>query len=323
METKGKILITGGAGFIGSHVAEAFLDRGAETTVLDDFNDYYPPEIKEENLRAVRSHPRLSVVRGDIRDRSLVEEDFSGGRFSSVIHLAARAGVLPSLERPVLYQDVNVTGTLTLLEASRRHGVGRFVFASSSSVYGDAARQPLSEAEEGLLPVSPYGATKLAGEQACRMFHRVYRLPISVLRFFTVYGPRQRPDMAIHKFSRLIWEGKEVPVFGDGSSRRDYTYVADIVAGVIAAWERTEGFEVFNLGGGRPVVLRDLLSLLGSLLGRPVREKHRPAERGDMKETWADVSKAVRRLGFQPRTPIEEGLERFTAWFQQRRSGRG
>ncbi|MCX6349236.1 MAG: GDP-mannose 4,6-dehydratase, partial [Candidatus Aureabacteria bacterium] len=256
-------------------------------------------------------------------DRSLVEEVFSGGRFSSVIHLAARAGVLPSLERPVLYQEVNVTGTLTLLEAARRHGVGRFVFASSSSVYGDAARQPLSEAEEGLLPVSPYGATKLAGEQVCRMFHRVYRLPISVLRFFTVYGPRQRQDMAIHKFSRLIWEGKEVPVFGDGSSRRDYTYVADIVAGVIAAWERTEGFEVFNLGGGHPVVLRDLLSLLGSLLGRPVREKHRPAPLGDMKETWADVSKAVRRLGFQPRTPIEEGLERFTAWFQQPRSGRG
>jgi len=316
-----KILLTGGAGFIGSHLAEALLARGEEMVILDDFNDYYPPQVKEENLRSALADRRLTVLRGDIRDRDLVAEVFSRHRFSSVIHLAARAGVLPSLQDPVLYQETNVDGTLNLLEAARQGGVGRFVFASSSSVYGDTARQPLSEAESGLKPVSPYGETKLAGERLCRMYYRAHGLPVSILRFFTVYGPRQRPDMAIHKFSRLIWEGKEIPIFGDGSSRRDYTFVADIVAGVIAAWDKTEAFEIFNLGGGHPVVLRDLLRLLGSLLGRPVREREKPPQRGDMKETWADVGKAARLLGFQPRTPIETGLERFVAWFAERRRG--
>jgi UDP-glucuronate 4-epimerase len=317
-----KILLTGGAGFIGSHLAEALLARGEETVILDDFNDYYAPDIKEENLRPVRADPRLTVVRGDIRDRVLIDEIFSRHRFSAVIHLAARAGVLPSLQDPVLYQGTNVDGTLNLLEAARKAGVGRFVFASSSSVYGDQARQPLNEDEAGLQPVSPYGTTKLTGEHLCRMYQRLHRLPVSVLRFFTVYGPRQRPDMAIHKFSRLIWEGKEIPVFGDGSSRRDYTFVDDIVAGVIVAWEKTEGFGIFNLAGGHPVALRDLLARLGSLLGRPVRERAEPLQKGDMKETWADVGKARRLLGFQPRTPIEAGLERFVAWFRERRPAR-
>lgn len=314
-----KILLTGGAGFIGSHLAEALLARGEATVILDDFNDYYPPEIKEENLRLVRDNPRLTVIRGDIRDRAAVEGLFSRHRFSAVIHLAARAGVLPSLEDPVLYQETNVGGTLNLLESARANGVGRFVFASSSSVYGDEARQPLSEEEAGLKPVSPYGQTKLTGEQLCRMYHRVHGLPVSVLRFFTVYGPRQRLDMAIHKFTRLIWEGKEIPVYGDGSSRRDYTFIADIVAGALAAWERTEGFEVYNLGGGRPVALKELLELLGGLLGRPVRSSPRPAPRGDMRETWADVSKAGRLLGFRPRTGIEAGLKSFVEWFRRGR----
>ena len=258
-----KILLTGGAGFIGSHLARVLLDQGDEVVILDNFNDYYSPLRKEENIAEILVRPRLEVVRGDIRDRGLVEGIFSRHSFSAVIHLAARAGVRPSLRDPLLYQDVNVGGTLLLLEAARRRGVKKFIFASSSSVYGDCPRQPLRETEKTLVPVSPYGLTKLIGEKLVRIFHQQYGLKVCALRFFTVYGPRQRPDMAIHKFSRLLTEEKNIPVFGDGSSRRDYTFITDIIDGINAALHAKIDFGIFNLGGGHSITLAELIELLG------------------------------------------------------------
>jgi len=311
-----KILLTGGAGFIGSHLSEALLGEGHELILVDNFNDYYPPEIKERNLSAIIDHPRLELVRGDIRDRDLVEKLHSRGRFGAVIHLAARAGVRPSLENPVLYQEVNVEGTLNLLEAARRRPPGRFIFASSSSVYGSNPRQPWKESDSDLRPESPYGATKVIGEHLCRIYQRTYNLKMAVMRLFTVYGPRQRPDMAIHKFTRLISRGRRIPVFGDGTSRRDYTYVADIVSGFLGALRRDFEFEIFNLGGGHSITLNGLIAKLEEHLGRKADFEKLPVQAGDAASTWADVSKGRKLLGYRPRFTLEEGLEKFIAWFK-------
>jgi UDP-glucuronate 4-epimerase len=307
-----RILVTGGAGFIGSHLVHRLLASGNNVVLLDDFNDFYDPAIKRANVAASSG---AEVVEGDIRDAAAVTRAFEK-RPDAVVHLAARAGVRPSLERPDLYASVNLGGTLTLLEECRRRGVRRFVFASSSSVYGDSARIPFGEDEPDPRPVSPYGVTKLAGEHYLRLYHRLHGLRASALRFFTVYGPRQRPDMAIHKFARLILEGKEVPVFGDGTTRRDYTYVDDAVAGVAAALDRDDGFEVYNIGEAGTVELGQLIALLEKNLGKPARIKRLPEQPGDVKRTCADVSKARERLGYAPSTPIEEGVRKFCAWLR-------
>ena len=317
-----KILLTGGAGFIGSHLARHLLGRGDDLVILDNFNDYYSPARKEENIADLLSSQRLELIRGDIRDRKLVAAVFADNDFDAVIHLAARAGVRPSLLDPLLYQDVNVTGTLVLLEEIRKRAVKKFIFASSSSVYGDCLRQPLREMEPDPRPVSPYGQTKLIGEDFIRVFHRQYGLSVCGLRFFTVYGPGQRPDMAIHKFSRLLTRGEEIPVYGDGSSRRDYTYISDIIAGIVAALDADLPFGIFNLGGGHSITLSGLIELLGSRLGVKPRLKFLPFQTGDVKATLADVSKATRTFGYRPRVKIEDGIGRFTDWFIARR-GKG
>jgi len=314
-----KILLTGGAGFIGSHLADALLNDGHQVVIVDNFNDYYSPLLKKENLDTIRDNSRLEVVEADIRDREGMAEIFSRHGFAAVIHLAARAGVRPSLADPSLYQNVNVGGTLTLLEMARQSDVKRFIFASSSSVYGDCPRLPLRESEPFLEPVSPYGLTKLTGEHLCRVFNRQYGLSIAALRFFTVYGPRQRPDMAIHLFSRLISESREISVFGDGTSRRDYTFVNDIISGITLALKAELDFEIFNLGGGHTITLSELIELLGEKLGRRPILKWLPFQPGDVMSTLADVSKARELLGYRPATELADGIESFIDWFNRSR----
>lgn len=310
-----RILITGGAGFIGSHVATALLARGDAVTVLDNFNDFYDPALKRENARSL---PGATVVVGDIRDQKLVARLFAEGRFDAVIHLAAMAGVRPSLLDPLHYQDVNVRGTVILLEELKTRPTTRFVFASRSSVYGSNDRVPFGETDDIHHPVSPYAATKRAGELLCYTHHHLYGIPTSCLRFFTVYGPRQRPEMAIHKFVKAALEKKPIPFFGDGSTRRDYTYVDDIVDGVVRALDRCQGYEIYNLGESATTSLSELVSMIGEATGvTPILDRQ-PMQQGDVLITYADVSKARRMLGYDPRTPVREGLERFVRWYRAR-----
>lgn len=310
----GRLLLTGGAGFIGSHLAEALLRRGAELLILDDLNDYYDPALKRANLEEVRRTGAFEFVHGDICDAPLVDSLFARFRPGVVVHLAARAGVRPSLEQPALYQRVNVEGTAVLLEAARRHGVERFVFASSSSVYGAASRVPFSEDDPVRAPISPYAASKIAGEALCHTYSHLYPLGVVCLRFFTVYGPRQRPDLAIRKFAQLIAAGRPVPVFGDGTTGRDYTYIDDIVAGILAAMEHGARFEVFNLGNSSPVLLKDMIATLERVLGRSAIIDRRPLQPGDVPITYAGISKARRLLGWTPQTSLETGIRRMAAW---------
>jgi UDP-glucuronate 4-epimerase len=326
------ILVTGGAGFIGSHLTRRLLARGDRVTVLDDFNDYYDPARKRENVAPLlggnETRDRFQVVEGDIRDAALVDRlfagaAFAGGKFDAVIHLAARAGVRPSLAEPILYEDVNCIGTLRLLEAARRHGPDLFLFGSSSSVYGINEKIPFAEEDEVNQPISPYATTKRAGELLCYNYHHLYNFRTACLRFFTVYGPRQRPEMAIHKFTDLIWRGKTVPMFGDGGSRRDYTYVDDIVDGVLAALALAPGFEILNLGGAETTSLADLVRWIGEELAVEPRIEYLPTQPGDVPITYADVSKAARLLGYSPKVPIREGLRRFVSWYRERAEARG
>jgi UDP-glucuronate 4-epimerase len=312
-----RILVTGGAGFIGSHLVHRLLATGREVVVLDDFNDYYDPALKRANAK---SFPGVRVVEGDIRDAETVARAFDPVP-DAVVHLAARAGVRPSLEQPDLYASVNIAGTFALLEQARKAGSRKFVFASSSSIYGDAEKVPFREDLADPRPVSPYGVTKQAGEQALLLSHRLHGLRTTALRFFTVYGPRQRPDMAIHKFARLILDGGEVTLFGDGSTRRDYTYVDDAVAGIEGALERDDGFEIYNIGESRTISLSELVGLLEKNLGRKARIKHLPEQPGDVKRTFADISKARANLGYRPATPIEDGIAKFCAWLRQTVNG--
>lgn len=316
------ILLTGGAGFIGSHLTRALLNRGDRVTVLDDFNDYYDPALKRRNVApflAGDGRDAYRVVEGDIRNAELVDGLFRDGRFDAVVHLAARAGVRPSLAEPILYEDVNCIGTLRLLEAARRHGPEVFTFGSSSSVYGINEKIPFAETDPVELPISPYATTKRAGELLCFNYHHLYGLKTSCLRFFTVYGPAQRPEMAIHKFTDLLARGQAVPLYGDGSTRRDYTYVSDIVAGIVAALDLAPGFEIFNLGGAETTELKDLVHWLAAELAVEPRIDYLPAQPGDVPITYADVEKAGRLLGYSPKVGIREGLQRFVAWYREDR----
>ena len=312
-----RILITGGAGFIGSHVADALLARGDEVTILDNFNDYYAPDLKRENAReVVAAGGRL--VEGDIRDAQAMAKLWAEGRFDGIIHLAAMAGVRPSLEDPLHYEDVNVRGTLILLDLARRHEGQKFVFASSSSVYGKNERVPFTEADDIHHPISPYAATKRAGELHCFTYHHLYGIPTTCLRFFTVFGERQRPEMAIHKFVRMTLNREPIPFYGDGSTRRDYTYVKDIVDGVVRSYDHCAGYEIYNLGESRTTSLAELVDLVGEACGvEPIIDRQ-PMQPGDVVITYADVSKAKQELGYDPHTTVAEGLERFVAWYRQR-----
>jgi UDP-glucuronate 4-epimerase len=308
------ILVTGGAGFIGSHLVESLLADGIRVICIDDFNDYYAPALKEKNLSAAMDNSLFTLLRGDIRSAAMLDRACAGRRLDAVVHLAARAGVRPSLQDPILYHDVNVGGTIQVLEACRRHQIPRLVMASSSSVYGDRVKVPFQEEERVDWPISPYAASKKSAELIGHTYHYLYGLSVSCLRFFTVYGPRQRPDMAIHKFARAIVEGREIAVYGDGSTRRDYTFVEDIVAGIRGAVTAEYGYEVFNLGNSETVSLAYLIDVLEGALGRKARRRHEPEQPGDVPITSADVTKAREMLGYCPRVAIEEGLSRFAAW---------
>jgi len=314
-----RILVTGGAGFIGSHLVDhLLLDDSFHVTVVDNFNDFYDPAIKRANITPHLATENFELVEADISDPRAMEDLFARSKFDCVVHLAARAGVRPSLEAPLAYETTNVRGTFTLLEAARRNKVPRFVFGSSSSVYGVNSRVPFSEDDPVASPISPYAVTKIAGEAACHTYSHLYGLRIVCLRLFTVYGARQRPDLAIHKFARLISKGLPIPMFGDGTTRRDYTYIDDIIAGLFAAmkYDRTQ-FEVINLGESRTVELRRLVELIEQALGKRAIIDHQPQQPGDVPVTFADVSKARRLLGYEPATQIEAGIERFVEWFQK------
>ena len=314
-------LITGAAGFIGSHLSEALLARGDRVVGFDNLNDYYDPRIKRRNLDDVgAAYPEFSCETGDLRDKAAVDALFDKHTFDGVVHLAAMAGVRPSIQDPVLYSEVNLTGTTHLLEAMRAKGCRRLQFGSSSSVYGGCKETPFSESFIADRPVSPYAATKRAGEVICHSYHHLFDMEIACLRFFTVYGPRQRPEMAIHRFTRLIDEGKPIPFFGDGSSRRDYTFVGDIVNGVVRSLDRSTGFEIYNLGGSHTVSLRELVDLIEERVGKKAILDQRPDQPGDVPITYADVSKAERDLGYRPGVRIEEGLDRFMRWYRETQS---
>jgi UDP-glucuronate 4-epimerase len=308
-----KVLVTGGAGFIGSHLCEALLARGDEVAVLDNFNDFYDPAIKRENAAALSG---ARVVEGDIRDADTVNDLVGEGGWDAVVHLAAMAGVRPSLEDPLHYQDVNVRGTMVLMEAIRRQEGLRFIFASSSSVYGGSKDVPFREDAPLNQPVSPYAATKRACELMAYTWHHLYDVPTTCLRFFTVYGPRQRPEMAIHKFVARCLVGDPIPFFGDGSSRRDYTYIDDIVDGVVRAIERCAGYEIFNLGESETTSLSSLVEQIGRACGREPVLDRLPNQPGDVPITFADVTKAREQLGYAPTTRVAEGLELFLEWYR-------
>ena len=313
------VLVTGGAGFIGSHLVARLLAEGRwRVTVLDDFNDFYDPALKRRNVEPHLGREEFALREADIRDRAALGAVFEETKFDCVVHLAARAGVRPSLAEPVLYTETNVNGTVNLLELARGHGVKQFVFGSSSSVYGENEKVPFAEDDPVNRPISPYAATKAAGELLCHTYSHLFGLRCVCLRFFTVYGARQRPDLAIHKFARLISGGEPIPVFGDGTTRRDYTSVDDIVAGVRAAMDYdASAYEVVNLGGSRTVSLSELIALLERELGREAVVERLPAQPGDVPQTYADVTKARRLLGYDPLTPIEEGVRRFVEWFRE------
>jgi len=315
----GAILVTGGAGFIGSHLTDRLLADGRDVVVLDNFDPFYDAAAKRRNLEAASKSPRFRLVVGDIRDAASVDAAFDALPIDAVVHLAARAGVRPSIEDPLLYASVNLDGTVRLLEACRRRGVSRFLFGSSSSVYGNNVKVPFAEDDPVDRPISPYAATKRAGELLAHTYHHLFGMRVACLRFFTVFGPRQRPDLAIRKFAELMAAGEEIPVFGDGTTGRDYTYVDDIVDGVVLALDRAEGFHVWNLGGAHPVVLNDVIARLARGLGLTPRLRRLPPQPGDVERTWADVSRAKRELAWAPGTSFGQGMDSFLTWFEAER----
>lgn len=316
-----KILVTGGAGFIGSHTVERLLKTGEhEVVIFDSFNDYYNPEIKRANLRTMGG--QVKVVEGELTDAALIRGMFEEEKFDAVIHLAARAGVRPSIEQPELYIDTNIKGTFYLLEGARRTGCKHFVFASSSSVYGVNKKVPFSEEDPILQTISPYAMTKMAGEQMCSNYSHLYGIKTVCLRFFTVYGPRQRPDLAISKFTRLIDEGKPIDKFGEGHTARDYTFVHDIVDGILGAVNYRGGpvCDIFNLGGSQTVTLNDLIATIETAVGKKAVINQLPEQPGDVPLTSADVSKARQWLNFSPKTTIAEGVPAYVEWYRQMRA---
>lgn len=312
------VLVTGAAGFIGSHLTERLLARGEEVVGLDNFDRFYERPIKEQNLEAARDQPGFTLVEGDIRDAQLLERLPEG--IDALIHIAALAGVRPSIREPARYNDVNVNGTVTLLEWARKNGVREVLFASSSSVYGNNEKVPFAEDDPVDHPISPYAATKKAGELICHTYHHLFGMDVACLRFFTVYGPRQRPDLAIRKFARLLAAGEPIPMFGDGTTQRDYTYIEDVLDGVEGALRfvrEGEGdrYEVINLGESQTIELREMIRVIGQVMGVEPEIRQLPMQPGDVERTYADVSKARRLLGYEPRVGFEEGVARFMEWF--------
>jgi UDP-glucuronate 4-epimerase len=314
------ILVTGGTGFIGSHLCEKLLGEGHSVICLDNFDSYYDPHLKIKNLEEIsnKSPGPFTMITGDIRNRDHLTDLFKKNRIDAVFHLAARAGVRPSIADPLLYEDVNLRGTTMLLEVCKEFEMKNFIFASSSSVYGENQRVPFSETDLDIQPISPYGATKRAGELLCYSYHHLYGIHIACLRIFTAYGPRQRPEMAIHKFTRLIDQGKEVPMYGDGSSKRDYTYIDDLIDGMIAVLNRHKGYEIYNLGESRTTSLKELIRMIEGSLGKKAKIKAMEPQPGDVSITYADITKAKRLLNYQPKIEMEEGIRRFVEWYNQR-----
>jgi len=323
------ILVTGGAGFIGSHLAEALLKTGYKVVVVDNFNDFYDPEIKRGNIKAIKiqmdklgiPEDHIQIFERDIREPEQMDKLFATYPIQLVVHLAAMAGVRPSISAPLLYNDVNINGTLNLLELCRKYGVKKFVFASSSSVYGNNKKVPFSETDFVDHPISPYAATKRAGELICYTYHHLYGMDIACLRFFTVYGPRQRPDLAIHKFTKLIINDQEVPFYGDGTTERDYTFIDDIIEGVVKAIQWVQAgqglYEIFNLGESRTVNLKEMVTTLEKEIGKKAKLKVLPMQPGDVQRTYADITKAQKILGYQPTTAFEDGIKQFIQWYKE------
>ncbi len=312
------ILITGAAGFIGSHLCQRLLGEGLQITGLDNFDPFYPRAVKQANLAGLMSHPQFHLVEGDIRSKVLVDDLCKTNHFDVVVHLAAKAGVRPSIADPAGYVDTNINGTVVLLEAARAAGIKRFIFASSSSVYGNNDKVPFSETDCVDNPISPYAATKKAGELICYTYSHLYAMDITCLRFFTVYGPRQRPDLVIHKFARLIEQGKSIPMYGDGSMERDFTYIDDIIDGIVVSMRHCRGYHIYNLGESRPVRLDVLISELENALGKKAVIERLTEQPGDVKRTYADVGCAMAELGYQPKTHLADGLKQFVQWMRNK-----
>lgn len=309
-----KALVTGAAGFIGSHLCERLLADGWAVVGVDSFDDFYDPEMKRRNIDGCVKDTGFRLVEADIRDADAMVK--AAGDIDIIVHLAARAGVRPSIEQPLLYADVNINGTMVLLETARGCGIKKFIFASSSSVYGNNKKVPFSERDNVDFPISPYAATKKAGELLCHTYCRLYGISITALRYFTVYGPRQRPDLAIHKFARLIEQGKSIPVYGDGTAMRDFTYIDDIINGTVASIEKCDGYHIYNLGRSEPITVSELIVQIEKALGKKAVKEYLPKQPGDVERTFADVTRAGRDLGYRPATSIEQGLSRFVEWFR-------
>lgn len=323
------ILITGGAGFIGSNLIDRLLEENNEVITIDNFNNYYDPKIKEKNILEIRKNmvnlnineKKFKLYRGDIRDSNILKTIFKENKINLIIHLAAMAGVRTSIDNPELYYEVNVNGTLNLLEVARINGINKFIFGSSSSIYGNNKKIPFNEEDEVNHPISPYAASKKAGELLCYTYHHLYNIDIACLRFFTVYGPRQRPDLAIHKFTKLILEDKPIPFYGDGKSERDYTYIDDIVEGIIKSisWIRNDKkqYEIFNLGESQTISLNEMLRVIENALNKKACKKKLPMQPGDVNRTYADISKAKNVLGYNPKTEFKEGIKKSTEWIKR------
>jgi UDP-glucuronate 4-epimerase len=311
-----KVLITGAAGFIGSHLCERLLRDGRQVLGVDNFDDFYDPQIKRRNIADCLKNDNFELVEADIRDRAAIGEAVGKG-VDVIVHLAAKAGVRPSIDQPLLYADVNINGTTVLLEAAKEQGIGKFIFASSSSVYGNNEKVPFSEDDNVDFPISPYAATKKAGELICHTYQHLYGMSITCLRYFTVYGPRQRPDLAIHKFARLIEDGKPISIYGDGTMSRDFTYIDDIMDGTVAAMEKCGGFHIYNLGESRPITVSELVVEIEKALCKKAIKEYVPPQPGDVERTYADVTKAINELGYNPKTKIEDGLAKFVGWLRE------
>jgi len=321
-KTMYNILVTGGAGFIGSHLCERLLGDGSKVICLDNFDSFYDPHIKIKNTEGMpKKFPNLfELVTGDIRNPDHLKGIFQKNKIDFVVHLAARAGVRPSIAEPLLYQDVNIRGTIVLLEVCKEYGIKNFIFASSSSVYGENQRVPFTEKDLDIQPISPYGATKRAGELLCYSYHHLYEMNIACLRIFTAYGPRQRPEMAIHKFTRLVDRGEKIPIYGDGSSRRDYTYIDDLIEGILGVIRYHKGFEIYNLGESQITSLKELIRLIEEAFGKKANIEMLEPQPGDVSVTYADITKAKRLLKYQPKVKMKEGIKRFVEWYKAQRA---
>ncbi|MFC1793980.1 GDP-mannose 4,6-dehydratase [Planctomycetota bacterium] len=311
-----RALITGAAGFIGSHLCERLLADGWVVDAVDNFDNFYDPQIKRRNISDCLKSEKFQLIEADIRDSDAMGRIISGD-VQIIVHLAAMAGVRPSIAQPLLYADVNINGTMVLLEAAKKHKIDKFIFGSSSSVYGNNEKVPFSEDDNVDFPISPYAATKKAGELICHTYHHLCGMSITCLRFFTVYGPRQRPDLAIHKFAKLIEQDKPIPVYGDGSMMRDFTYINDIVNGIVAAMGRCDGYNIYNLGESEPINVNDLIAEIEKALGKKAIRQSMPTQPGDVERTYADITKSIRELGYNPKTSIQDGLANFTVWLRE------